>query len=368
MTLRINDIIAEIEQVAPLSLQEEYDNCGLLVGNPETVCTGALICLDVSPEIVSEAVEKGCNLIIAHHPVIFKGLKRLNGSSLVEQTAIEAIRNNMAIYASHTAMDNAPGGVSAKMASMLRLQKCTVLDPQNDMNLKLAVYVPESHISSVSEGLFSAGAGNIGSYECCSFRNEGLGTFLPLPEANPFVGQTGNLHTEKEVKLEVLLPAHLKGKITSALLSSHPYEEPAFEFYKVSTGVDRLTGCGIFGELPQEMKVNEFVKFVKQTFNAEVARCSRVNENFTIRKIALCGGSGGFLIGKAVSKGADAIITADVKYHDFVDYENRILIVDIGHFETEVCITSIFYEIISKKFPNFALRYANHTHNPVIYM
>lgn len=273
MTVRIKNIISVIEQSAPLSLQEDYDNCGLLVGNPEEICTGALLCLDVSPAIVSEAVEAGCNLIISHHPIIFKGLKKINGTTIVEQTVIDAIKNGIAIYASHTAMDNAPGGVSAKMAEMMKLQNCSVLDP-------------------------------------------------------------------------------------------HPVNNTCQDLQFSHNDV----GTGIYGNMSKAMTVTEFIDFVKQTFNAKVARCSRVNLESRIKKVALCGGSGGFLIGKAFSEGADAIITADVKYHDFVDFENKILIVDIGHFETEACITSIFYELISKKFPNFALRYAKHTQNPVIYM
>lgn len=274
MTIKIKDIISIIEQSAPLSLQENYDNCGLLVGNPEKECTGVLLCLDASPAIVSEAAKTGCNLIVAHHPIIFKGLKKLNGSTIVEQTVIDAIKNDIAIYASHTAMDNAPAGVSAKMASMLGLQNCSVLDP-------------------------------------------------------------------------------------------HTVAEPITENME---NYGKSVGSGVFGDLPREMNIQEFVSFVKRTFNAEVARCSRVNPDLMIKKVALCGGSGGFLINKAMNVGAEAMITSDVKYHDFADCEDKLLIVDIGHFETELCITSIFYEIISKKFPNFALRYAEHTQNPVIYM
>lgn len=263
MNPTIAEIIGEIERVAPLRLQESYDNCGLLVGNPDAPCTGALLCLDVTPEIVNEAVETGCNLIIAHHPVIFKPLKSLRGDSLVEQTVIEAIRNNVAVYASHTAMDNAPEGVSAKMAGMLGMQECSILAPQQQM--------------------------------------------------------------------------------------------PG-------------CGSGVIGNLPEKMSATDFIEYVKETFTAQVARCSRFPNNVEIEKVAVCGGSGAFLIEDAIARKADAIVTSDIKYHDFADCNNRILLVDIGHFETELCITSIFYDIISKKFPNFALRYAEKAINPVIYL
>lgn len=363
----IGHITAELEKFAPLALQEEYDNCGLLIGTPSDECHGALLAVDVTPAVVQEAIDCGMNLIVSHHPLIFRGLKRLNGASPAEQAIRKAIAGGIAIYACHTAMDNATEGVSHRMARMLGLENIRVLDPQEGKVVKLSVYVPEKYVEDVRLALFDAGAGHIGNYDSCSYSTDGVGTFRALEGSDPFVGNIGELHHEKETRLEVLLPSWRQTAVETALLQCHPYEEPAYEFTAI-TNRSRHTGSGTVGNLPQPVNAGDFVATVKRVFNSPVARCSVYPTDIPIRRIALCGGSGSFLIPKAISTGAQAIVTSDTKYHDFVDYANSILIIDIGHFESENCTKDIFYHIITEKFPNFAVRYASTDINPINYL
>lgn len=363
----VGHIIAAIEEFAPKALQEDYDNTGLIIGSPAMECDSALLTVDVTPAVVQEAIDRGCQLIISHHPLVFKGLKRFNGTTPVEQSVMMAIRAGIAVYACHTAVDNARQGVSMQMCRMLGLDSPAPLDPQTDRCLKLVTFVPKSHTESVRLALFDAGAGSIGDYDFCSFSSEGTGTFRPLDGADPFVGSVGDIHHEPEVRMEVLLPIWLKSKVSEALLQTHPYEEPAYEFLTVDTNAAH-TGCGAVGNLPEPLSPAQLADLVKRTFGSPVARCTSYPADSQIRRVALCGGSGSFLISKAIAAGAQAFISSDTKYHDFVDYADSIFLIDIGHHESENCTKDIFYHIITKKFPNFAVEYSQKDTNPINYL
>lgn len=363
----VGHITAALESEAPLALQESYDNCGLIIGTPAQECTGVLLTVDVTPAVVQEAIDTGCNLIVAHHPLIFKGLKRLNGSDSVQQSVILAIRNGIAIYACHTSIDNATRGVSHQMAQMLGLSDVKVLEPQTRKLTKLTLFVPHSHLEEVRLALFDAGAGHIGNYDSCSYSTQGTGTFRAIEGADPFVGQIGEFHTEPETRLELILPSWRRHAVEQALRQVHPYEEPAYEFIDTDN-LSYHTGTGTVGNLPQPLPVTEFVARVKQAFGSPVARCTSFIPDAHIRRVALCGGSGSSLITQAIAAGAQAFVTSDTKYHDFVDFSHSILIVDIGHHESENCVKEIFYHIITEKFPNFAVRYSQYDTNPINYL
>lgn len=363
----IRDIIDTIEEFAPPALQEEYDNTGLTVGDAGGECTGVLLAVDVTPETVAEAIDEGCNLIVAHHPVIFRGLKRLTGATLVERTVIAAIRGGVAIYSCHTSVDNAPGGVSWQMARMLGLTDVEILDPKDGLVLKLVVFVPHDHCDKVKEAVFAAGAGRIGNYDSCCYESEGTGSYRPLDGAVPFAGTRGEVHREPETRLEFVLPFWRRKAVEKALLAAHPYEEPAYEFLS-PVGSAGISGSGAAGILASPLDVDAFVALVKRAFGTTVVRCSRFAPAVPISKVAVCGGSGAFLIGKAIAAGAQAIVTSDTKHHDFVDYGRSILIADITHHESENCTKDIFYHVIKEKFPIFAVRYSKQDINPINYL
>lgn len=366
--IKIAEIIAAIEHAAPRALQEDYDNSGLQLGDTGRECSGVLLSVDVTPAVVEEAVRTGCNLILSHHPLLFKGLKRIAGKTEVEKSVAIAIKHDITVYAAHTSLDNARYGVSARMAEMLGIVNSRPLAPVEGKMLKLVTYVPASHAEAVREAMFAAGAGHIGDYDSCSYNLNGTGTFRALEGSHPFVGRRGEIHSEAETRIEVIVPTWLADGVERALIGSHPYEEPAYEFVQIA-GPCRSLGCGAIGELPVELMPVEFVELVKATFGTPVARCTEaVNSTRRIKRVALCGGSGGSFIGAALGQGADAYITSDTRYHDFIDYGSGLLIVDIGHHESESCTKQIFFRIITEKFPNFAVRYAHTDRNPINYV
>lgn len=363
----IGHITAALADYAPTPLQEDYDNCGLIIGSPSDECTGVLLSVDVTPAVVQEAIDTGCNLIVAHHPLIFRGLKRLNGSTPVEQAVIKAVRGGIAVYACHTCLDNAPGGVSARMAQMLGLKDIAPLQPQTDLTLKLVTFVPPENFHEVRMALFDAGAGKIGNYDSCSFSVQGTGTFRALDGASPHIGEIGKEHFQTEERLEVILPSWRRNAVEEALLQTHPYEEPAYEFIRIDTPALH-SGTGAIGNLPKPVDAAKFIETVKNTFGSPVARCSEFPADGKIRRVALCGGSGSSLISHGAAAGAQAFITSDTSYHTFLDWANQIQIIDIGHFESENCTKQIFYRIITEKFPNFAVRYSAADINPIKYL
>ena len=364
--IRIKDILKEIELYAPLPLQEDFDNSGVQVGDVNQLATGALLCLDVTEEVIEEAIDRDCNLIIAHHPLAFRAFKSLTGKNYVERCMMKACKHDLVVYAAHTNLDNAVGGVNYKLAEMIGLQNVRILSPMSDSLLKLVTFVPEAHAESVRSALFAAGAGSIGNYDRCSYNLNGEGTFRAGAGCHPFCGEIDELHTEKEVRIETILPAFKKTTVLRALLSVHPYEEPAFDFYPLANQWEQA-GSGIVGELIEGEDEESFLQRIKTLFHVGCVKHSQFTGR-QIREVAICGGSGAFLIKDAIRYGADVFITGEAKYNDFYDVENRILLAVIGHYETEVCTKEIFYNIISKKFPTFALHFSNVNSNPVKYL
>ena len=361
--MKVKELVSELERFAPSSLQESYDNAGLNVGFPDAEINGVLICIDIIPEVVDEAIAKGCNMIVSHHPLIFPNIKRITGGNNVEKSIIKALQNNISIYCGHTNFDKAQNGVSMKMCEKLGLKNRTVLDSERDMLRKIAVYVPQQHAEMVRNAMFSAGAGTIGNYNECSFNENGTGTFRAGENCNPFVGEIGKQHHEAEVKIEVICPAYLQAKVVSAMLKVHPYEEPAFDIYQIENQWEQV-GLGAIGELAEEMTEDELLETVKQTFKVGNIRHS-AKTGRKIRRVAVCGGSGASYIRTAIASNADAYITADIKYHDWFLAEGKILLLDIGHYESEQFTKEIFYDVIVKKSINFATYFSDINTNPI---
>ena len=363
--MKINDIISFLESQAHPSLQEQYDNAGLITGNAAWECTGIICSLDATEEVVKEAIEKKCNLIVAHHPIIFGGLKKINGKNYVEKTVITAIKNDIAVYAVHTNLDNVLHGVSGKMAAMLGLQNVSVLALKDSTLKKLFTFAPLDKAEQVRNAIFTAGGGHIGNYSECSFNAEGIGTFKGGEGTNPYVGEAGKLHQEKEIKIEVIIPAYLESRVVAAMKAAHPYEEVAYEIVSLSNTHQGI-GSGVIGELPAVLDETQFLTRLKEVFGVPVIRHTALSGK-PVKKVALCGGAGSFLISKALAAGADAYITGDLKYHEFFDANSRILLADIGHYESEQFTLNLLQEILEQKFPTFAVLKTAVKTNPVNY-
>ena len=363
--MQIIDIIQVLESKAPLSLQESYDNAGLLTGNPNWNCTGILCTLDTTEEVVWEAKNKGYNLVVAHHPIIFGGLKKINGKNYIERTVIAAIKNDIAIYAIHTNLDNTIDGVNNRIADQIGLINRQILLPKMGQLMKLFTFAPIAEAEKLRSALFAAGAGNIGEYSEVSFSNDGQGTFKGSYKTTPFVGKPGKLHKEKETKIEVIFPAYLQASLIKALLKAHPYEEVAYGIVSLANDYQSV-GSGLVGELPEPLDETGFLYMLKTSFELSVIRHTPLLGK-KVKKVALCGGSGSFLIGKAIEAGADIYISADIKYHEFFDANNRLVIADIGHWESEQFTTDLLIEILQTKFPTFAVLKSGVKTNPVNY-
>jgi dinuclear metal center YbgI/SA1388 family protein len=362
---QIKDITRELEKLAPLAYQEDYDNAGLLVGNPDTRVTGILFSLDITEEIVHEAVIKGCNLIVAHHPIIFRGLKKLNGKNYVERTVISAIKNDVALYATHTNLDHVQNGVNFKIAERLGLKNVKILAPKRQVLKKLTFFSPIADSEKVLDAVFAAGAGEIGQYKNCSFVSEGTGSFLPDKTAHPVIGKPGSLEKVSEHRLEVIFPSHLESSVLAALQRAHPYEEVAYYLHLLENE-NQEVGAGVIGELEEPLEATQFLQFLKDRMNTGVIRHTAPTASL-IKKIALCGGAGSFLLNNAVRAQADVFVTADYKYHEFFDADNQIMICDIGHYESEVFTKDLLYHYLSGIFSNFALCLSETNTNPVRY-
>ena len=363
--MKIRCVLDAIEEFAPRALQESYDNAGLQTGNAANDCTGVLLTLDVTERNVDEAVERGCNLIISHHPLLFKGVKSVSPVNSTGRILIKAIKNDITIYAAHTNLDNARGGVSFRMADKLGLKYVRVLQPQKDRLVKIAVFVPHGYEDAVCDALFANGAGNIGDYSSCSYRIDGIGAYVPSDSANPFIGERGELHHEPETRVEVIIPSWRAGKAVSAMIEAHPYEEPAFDIIPLANE-DRYSGSGVVGNI-EPVTLEALLERLKTVFGTKAVRyCG--NPESVIKRVALCGGSGAFLAQDAVAVGADILITGDVKYHDFTTYCDRLKIADIGHYESEQCTKEIFRELIRGKFPEIATYFAETDINPINYI
>ena len=364
--MKLKELCSYLDTEIPLSFQEGYDNSGLQVGHPDQEINSAMLTVDVTEEVIDEAAKEKCNLIISHHPVLFSGLKKITGRSATERIVLKAIKKDIALYSSHTNLDVVNNGVSMKMAEKLDLQKINVLSPLKGRLMKLVTFFPEKNLESVSRAIFSAGAGVIGNYDECGFSVSGTGSFRAGENSNPFVGVKGKRHLEKEIRFETILFSHLKEKVVKALISAHPYEEVVYDLYTLDN-FNVNVGLGCTGELKVPLDEDNFLKLVSSVFDAKGIRYSGLSGR-TIRKVALCGGSGASLLSEVLATDSDAFVTGDLKYHTYFEAENKILLVDCGHYETEKFSTEILYDLIIKKFPKFALRFSKTNTNPINYL
>lgn len=362
---KLHTILSYLESLAPLSYQESYDNSGLITGNNDMEVNGALICLDSTEAVLDEAIRNGINLVIAHHPIVFSGIKKLNGKNYVEKVIIKAIKNNIALYAIHTNLDNIKTGVNAEICKRLGIKDARILSPKAGLLKKLVTYCPENQTNNIKNSLFNAGAGSIGNYDECSFSSKGTGSFRGNEDSNPVIGKKGERHYEQEDRIEVIYKSTDQRKVLEALRSSHPYEEIAYDIYSIENQYENV-GSGMIGQLEAPLKISEFLELLRDRMQAKGIRYTSANQTL-IRSVAVCGGSGSFLLRDAIQAGADAFVTADFKYHQFFDAEGKILIADIGHFESEQFTKDLIYQILNEKFPTFALRLSEVNTNPVNY-
>lgn len=363
--MTIQKVISALEKKAPILLQENYDNAGLLTGNSAWECTGIIVALDAIEMVIQEAIENNCNLVVVHHPIIFSGLKKLTGKSYVEKTIIRAIKNDIAIYAIHTNLDNVMWGVNGKIADKLGLINRQVLQHKNSLLKKLAVFVPATHSEILKEAIFAAGAGQIGNYSECSFNTPGEGTFKGAHGTNPFIGKPGERYIAHEIKVEVIYFAWLEQPILNAMHLAHPYEEIAYDIISLQNHHQQI-GSGLVGDLPQPVSEAECLHLLKQLFNLSAIRHTPFTGEM-VQRIALCGGAGSFLIGSSIASGAQIYITADIKYHEFFDADGNILIADIGHYESEQFTIDLLFEILKENFTTFAVLKTGIKTNPVQY-
>lgn len=362
----LSTITKELESIAPLFLQESYDNSGLLIGKQDLDISAALITLDVTEEILKEAISNNCNLIIAHHPLIFKGLKSLTGRNSIERIVEKAIKNDIAIYAIHTNLDNVENGINGILSQKIGLVNTQILSVKSNILRKLVTFCPIDNAQKVRDAIFNAGAGEIGNYDNCSFNALGEGTFRGSEDSNPYLGEKGKLHFEQEVRIETIYPIYNEKAIITAMIEAHPYEEVAYDIYPLANDYNRI-GAGMIGEIPETMNEEEFLQKLKKTTASGCIRHSALTGN-KIKKVALCGGSGSFLIQQALKQNADIFITGDVKYHDFFNAEGKMVIADIGHYESEQFAKELIYSILIKKFPTFAVQISKKNTNSVNYL
>lgn len=363
--LPLQDIIHELERLAPPRLQESYDNSGLITGNLSMKIHSALICLDSTEAVIDEAIRRKCNLVIAHHPIIFEGLKKITGTTYIERVIIKAIQNNIAIYAIHTNLDNVIEGVNAKICAQLGLQNTRILAPMGNQLKKLVTFAPIQAAAAVKNAIFNAGAGHIGNYSECSFSVSGVGSFKGNEASNPQVGIKGERHLEKEERIEVIIPSWKEASILSALKEVHPYEEVAYYVHTL-TNLHQHIGAGMIGELEASIKAEAFLDIIKEKMKAKVIRHTNLVKK-EIKTVAVCGGSGSFLLNEAKKAKADIFISADFKYHQFFDAEDKIIIADIGHFETEQFTINLLGDYLREKFTTFAVLFTETNTNPIYY-
>lgn len=363
--MKVKDITSALEDWAPKSYQESYDNSGLIIGDVDQHVDRALITLDVTEKVIDEAVENNCQLIIAHHPLIFGGLKTITNRHWVERCVKEAIKNDISVYAIHTNLDNVRTGVNAKIAERIGLQETRILAPKPGHLSKLTTFVPTENKEQVLNALFKAGAGHIGEYSDCSFQTIGTGTFRPSDQAKPTVGQSGNLESVEETRIEVILPSHSQGKILSALREAHPYEEVAYYLSELINKNQEL-GSGMIGELSSPMEFSEFIDHLKKSMSLQVVKHTQPLGKM-IEKVAICGGSGSFLLKNAIQQKADIFISSDFKYHDYFEADERIIIADIGHYESEVFTKDLIHDYLTQKFANIAFRLSGVITNPITF-
>ena len=364
--MTIKDIASHIEEIAPLSYAEDFDNVGLLIGKYSTEVTGILVTLDTLESVIEEAIDNKCNLIVSFHPIIFSGLKKINGTNYVERVVEKAIKNDISIYAMHTALDNSFVGVNARICEVLGLINKKILIPKQGTLRKLTTYVPTKNAEELRNKLFETGAGRIGNYENCSFSTQGTGTYKGNEHSNPIIGKKGKIHTENEISISVTFEKHIEQNVINTMLKNHPYEEVAYEIVSLENTYQKL-GLGMVGELENEMDEASFFKFLKKAMNVTIIRHSKLIGK-PIKKVAVLGGSGSFAIKNAIQSNADIYITSDIKYHEFYKAEDKLIIADIGHYESEQFTKNLLVEFLTKKIPNFAIVLSKKNTNPIYYI
>jgi dinuclear metal center YbgI/SA1388 family protein len=362
----ISEVTRHLQSLAPLAYQESYDNAGLITGNPNWPVKGILVTLDCTEAVVDEAIQNGCNLIVAHHPILFRPIKKITGSNYVERTIIKAIKNDIAIYASHTNLDNVQHGVNKMIADKLGLQNVRVLQPKKETLFKLVTFIPKEQTQKVLSALHEAGAGQIGEYKNCSFTLAGTGSFTPSPKAKPFVGESGVAELVPEDRIEVILPRHLENSVVNALKKAHPYEEVAYYLSEL-VNENLEVGAGMVGDLPTEQNTVDFLKQVKATMQTGCVRHTTIVQE-KVKRVAVCGGAGSFLVSAAKHAGAQVFVSADFKYHEFFDADGQIVIADIGHYESEQFTKDLLMNVLSEKFVRFAVLFSNTVTNPISYI
>lgn len=363
---KIKEVTDYLESIAPRAYQESYDNAGLITGDREADVTGVVVTLDCTEQVVEEAIAKKANLVVAHHPIIFKGLKKLTGSTYVERTVVKAIRNDIAIYAIHTNLDNVHSGVNRKICELIGLKDTRILLPRKDVLTKLTTFVPPANREAVLTALHQAGAGQIGNYKNCSFAVAGTGSFMPDDQANPHIGQVQQQESVDELRIEVIFPSHLEAAVMSALRRSHPYEEVAY-YLTPLLNQNQEVGSGMIGQLPAPLEPMEFLQRLKAGMDLKIIRHTALLKH-PVKKVAVCGGAGSFLLPHAIREGAQAFVTADFKYHEFFDADGRILVADIGHYESERFTGELLKEVLTKKFRTFAINFSTTVTNPISYL
>lgn len=365
-TTTIKEVAHFLESIAPMAYQESYDNCGLLTGEPTTEVKGTLVSLDCTEAVVDEAIAKNCNLIVAHHPIIFKGLRKLTGQNYVERTIVKAVKNDIAIYAIHTNLDNVMAGVNKRIAEKIGLTQCRILQPKANTLMKLTTFVPLEAKERVLIALHESGAGQIGEYKNCSFEVMGEGTFLPSANANPTIGTPSKKEIVREARMEMIFPEHLKSKMVSALQAAHPYEEVAYYLHRLENE-NQEVGAGMVGMLAEPVELIEFLLGLKVRMNISTIRYTAPIGR-KIQRVAICGGSGSFLLPAAIAAQADVYVSADFKYHEFFNAEGKIVIADIGHFESEQFTKDLLSEVLKEKFTTFATTFSTTNTNPISYL
>jgi dinuclear metal center YbgI/SA1388 family protein len=359
----ISEIIRFIEEKYPPQIQESYDNSGLIVGRAEMQVKGILLTIDVDEDVVEEAIEKKCNFILAHHPIIFHPLKKITGADRIERTIIKAIKNDIAIYGAHTSVDLSIEGINGLIAEKLEIKNLEIIEPKKEILNKIVVFVPKNYAEQVRNAIFEAGAGYIGKYDMCSYNVLGEGTFRALEGTNPFVGEIGKMHTEKEIRIETIFPDFLKNRVLQAMKKTHPYEEIAYDIYKLENKQNKF-GAGVIGDLAQATSEIEFLEKIKEQLNVKCLKHSALL-NKKIKKIAICSGGCSFLLDKVLSLKADVFIASEFRYDQYIKAKGKIIIVDAGHYETEILIKNLFYNILTKNFTNFAVEFSESFRNPV---
>jgi len=364
--IQVKTITDFLDHSFPLAFQEDFDNCGLLIGDPNQEIAKALVCVDVTEDILDEAVAEKTGLVISHHPLIFGGLKRITGKTYVERIIQKAIKNNIAIYAIHTNLDNHSNGLNQMLAEKLGLSNLKILKPKKDLLRKIVTFCPHEHAAKVRTAIFEAGAGQIGEYDSCSYNTLGEGTFRAMDSANPFVGKVNELHFEKEVKIEAIYLAYLEKQIITKMIEAHPYEEVAYDILLLGNE-NSYVGSGMQGKLSEEIPASDFLNQVKNICGLQTVKYTG-DITQLVSRVALCGGGGSFLIADALNAGVQIFLTADLKYHDYFIPEGKMILADIGHYESEQFSKDLIRQVLVKKFPNFAVLKTKVSSNPVKYL